>query len=1148
MKAKIIDKKIVLKGQTICCGDKNAQTIIIEAPLAVDGVSLASLPVYVKTENALGQKCKTRLTSSASEDCLLIEWKLGAEATCVSGSLKCQIVFESSSGELVMHTKIFTLEVQSSVSENGPKAIPEYNHITQMQNELVKILELEPLKKGDAVSLLENDANYLTKEQAEELFASAEVMGISKIEKTKSEGLVDTYTIFYTNGSTTYFNVTNGEKGEKGDKGEQGIQGEKGEKGDKGEQGIQGEKGEKGDKGEQGIQGEKGEKGDKGEQGIQGEKGEKGVSVHSIATGESFQSADGAKTYTPISVRLDDNVTEAVFNVEAVNGAGQKGEKGDKGDKGEQGVGISNVEAGDSFEQDGYTVTPINVTLSNNEGKFFYVEAKNGEQGVKGEQGEKGVGILKIEKTSTSGLVDTYTITYTNNTTSTFTVTNGASGSASSGGAGLSYKEIALSDMYSSTSATTNTKITGTIYIKAWLPDTEEITDFASLVAVMNKLAGGTAVNSCVYPAWGYAKTSSSGGANVRIMYVSPKSDGSLQLLALKENVNDSTNNTMEYFSLATAVTGAVEVTTLIEGGSSSGGSSGESTGGSNTGTGGGGTIEEKLDDIITGRLPIQRLAVGRKTTSGETETTEEVGAIEYNENNAAVTVNGETILLDASTDTDTSHIQVGSTYTEVYSGNGRVNIEAGGGIALYSNKNDSARIELDATNDSENGELILSADNINIKGNVDFTEATVTGLNLGGGTLAIEVEELPTENIDSSKIYVLSTAENKEVYYHFEMGYFTLKDLVTTQMGIQPEINYYVVKELPASPLTTDLETFSIVHCYIYNDVAYVYGNAGTGDTWLPISAIISQTLEGVTVADKGRTQNIATENSDIAMYVYYEEVKKLYVYSNGQWVEVSNSKSNKYILNLFGKSGTLTDEQYQALKDNFSNVTVLYCHEEGGIFASPITLTIQGSFACTFLIGFIEYTIAITSDKTWVVEQNDFKKGVVTTTGIAQTIESEKTFHNMVTFKDTVDFTNANVTGLTGIKAKEKINLTTLQSFCESTYDSYEGGLVSMYCKNAEVITPELNEVVSTVLRIGCSPLSNGAYEVYNKVTHNALSDDGTTLYIYEYLLRIGYDIVVLDKTTTAINLADGTSTKTTESFGDRVIDVYFDFYFYN
>ena len=42
--------------------------------------------------------------------------------------------------------------------------------------------------------------------------------------------------------------------------------------------------------------------------------------------------------------------------------------------------------------------------------------------------GANGVGITSIEKTSTSGLVDTYTITYTDNTTSTFTVTNGQDG------------------------------------------------------------------------------------------------------------------------------------------------------------------------------------------------------------------------------------------------------------------------------------------------------------------------------------------------------------------------------------------------------------------------------------------------------------------------------------------------------------------------------------------------------------------------------------------------------------------------------------------------------------------------------------------------------------------------------------------------
>ena len=44
--------------------------------------------------------------------------------------------------------------------------------------------------------------------------------GISSIEKTSTVGLVDTYTITYTNGTTTTFTVANGEKGDKGDTGE----------------------------------------------------------------------------------------------------------------------------------------------------------------------------------------------------------------------------------------------------------------------------------------------------------------------------------------------------------------------------------------------------------------------------------------------------------------------------------------------------------------------------------------------------------------------------------------------------------------------------------------------------------------------------------------------------------------------------------------------------------------------------------------------------------------------------------------------------------------------------------------------------------------------------------------------------------------
>lgn len=60
-------------------------------------------------------------------------------------------------------------------------------------------------------------------------------VGIQKIEKTGTEGLVDTYTITYTNGQTSTYTVTNGADGAKGDKGEKG---EKGDRGEKGESGI----------------------------------------------------------------------------------------------------------------------------------------------------------------------------------------------------------------------------------------------------------------------------------------------------------------------------------------------------------------------------------------------------------------------------------------------------------------------------------------------------------------------------------------------------------------------------------------------------------------------------------------------------------------------------------------------------------------------------------------------------------------------------------------------------------------------------------------------------------------------------------------------------------------------------------------------
>lgn len=87
------------------------------------------------------------------------------------------------------------------------------------------------------------------------------------------------------------------------------------------------------------------------------------------------------------------------------------------------GVGITSIEkTATAGLVDTYT-----ITYTDGDTDTFTVT--NGAQGEPGTDGEDGVGITSIEKTATVGLVDTYTITLTDGTTYDFTVTNGSGGS-----------------------------------------------------------------------------------------------------------------------------------------------------------------------------------------------------------------------------------------------------------------------------------------------------------------------------------------------------------------------------------------------------------------------------------------------------------------------------------------------------------------------------------------------------------------------------------------------------------------------------------------------------------------------------------------------------------------------------------------------
>lgn len=83
---------------------------------------------------------------------------------------------------------------------------------------------------------------------------------------------------------------------------------------------------------------------------------------------------------------------------------------------GADGVGIASI----SKTSTAGLVDTYTITLTNSNTYTFEV--------TNGSKGDTGDGIARIEKTGTEGLVDTYTITMTSGATATFTVTNGAKG------------------------------------------------------------------------------------------------------------------------------------------------------------------------------------------------------------------------------------------------------------------------------------------------------------------------------------------------------------------------------------------------------------------------------------------------------------------------------------------------------------------------------------------------------------------------------------------------------------------------------------------------------------------------------------------------------------------------------------------------
>lgn len=199
-----------------------------------------------------------------------------------------------------------------------------------------------------------------------------------------------------------------------------------------------------------------------------------------------------------------------------------------------------------------------------------------------------------------------------------------------------------------------------------------------------------------------------------------------------------------------------------------------------------------------------------------------------------------------------------------------------------------------------------------------------------GGSDIVVEVNELPTENIDENTIYLLNKGyADVNVYYCYGSGYMSLAEAVASSIGATPTVYYEVVSELPSNPTATDLQAFNPIYCYIYNNIPYAYGNAGSGDMWLTVSALFAQL--GTTVEDKGWTSNIANE-TEKGLYITYNGRYISYTRKNGAWITIcDNNVDAEEEIELIGEHSeqddsyldhiiTLSEETKQVILEKFA------------------------------------------------------------------------------------------------------------------------------------------------------------------------------------------------------------------------------------
>lgn len=251
-----------------------------------------------------------------------------------------------------------------------------------------------------------------------------------------------------------------------------------------------------------------------------------------------------------------------------------------------------------------------------------------------------------------------------------------------------------------------------------------------------------------------------------------------------------------------------------------------------------------------------------------------------------------------------------------------------------------------------------------------DGKALTANGKLLKGNVGLVKVNELP-ENPQENIIYESEEYTDFNVFIvdnYVPTTIFTLEEIIAAQTFFY-HLFYYVVDELPDTPLESDVVNLTPVHIYIYNDIPYIYGNVGYGNMWISVSQVFNALNPDFAYIDKGYTQSIdifeVPTTNDQYVYVTYKKRAGI----NSKRGGLAVLRDGKYIdyETIFYKTITKLDSNMKVIpKDAFYD-----CKKLTEVIL-PKVVTIDGCAFCN--CNFLEYVDLRGEDRPIFFEYNAF------------------------------------------------------------------------------------------------------------------------------------------------------------------------------